>query len=623
MEVLGAIAAAASLSKLVAKVILKFGTRQNAPRQVKRLEHILEDLNDKHLIESAPEKDRERLRELISVAEETLQNNFKKPNPIVQFFWPEDAEERLRILNDELRDELVAIGLKVDRSYRASILVSPVTPTLGIPTPSSSTNTSPAFPAAQSPKSSHPTQARRPTFDLTASAPTIDRKKGHELPATLYLQSPNGVDVVGPLKVKYIRVLERDESTRLIHYERKTANHHLEVTHRIPRSCLRFEDDNLNDKQVHFLDPHPITVVRTGKGHEVFFLHAKYEFTSVEYREDFISRMLERELLGRFYAEEILYRGLLHAQGTVVRLWRKGEDTGPSSPGSNNDKKNVVTRLTYLAREERQWEWDLKNFERRVDVDEVAGRVTLVEADQGTEKASLVIIKFTPPPRTRKQSTPNVSTTGTGTAKKRERTLSSQTTIIPGPEDKIPSSPTTTAQQPERKRSTWSLRRFSRTSVTSIGKETLSPDMGMRSPDLTGPRSAASSPAMSYASHTTDNSQSSSHDTTSFSGPHIEGPKSDAERFKEVWKNHHPLCIPELESLPPIVATVPIGLGGWDGLGVETGGGGNYTRSPSTSPRASPLPTSAPRPQNGPQGSETVKGSGAGIQPTLKGLYPP
>ncbi|KAM7203327.1 hypothetical protein V8F33_002318 [Rhypophila sp. PSN 637] len=617
LEILGGIAAAAQLTKVVANFILNFGTRQNAPRQVKRLERILEDLNDSHLIESASDREKERLWELILFAEESLKSHIKKrqPNKVLQFFWPEDAEETLGKINDELRDELMALGMRVDRRYRASI-VSPISPITLIspPLPTGSSTTTPT--GMQPASSSH---SQRPNLEPGSTAANkTSSKKGHELPATLYLQSPNGVNVVGPLKVKYLCVLERDESTRLIHYERKTANHHLEITHRIPRSCLRFEDDNLSDKQVHFLDAHPITVVQKGKGHEVYFLHAKYEFDSVAHREDFIARMLERELLGRFYAEEILYRGKLHAQGKVVRLWLKREE---------KTSEQMVTKLTYLAREERQWEWDLDRFDRRVEVDEHGGRVTLVEVDPAggisMGPANLVVLKFTPPPRARRQSTTAVTT------KKRERTASTQTIGVPSSclEDKTPS-----MQQPARKKSTFSIRKFSRSSAGSISKEALSPEL-----DSMSPSPAVSSPAISHTSEMTDDKRHSSITTSSdgsASNTTTSESKSDAERFRDIWKVYHPSSTPLFKPLPPIVTSTPMGLG-WGtgrGLGVVGSERSEYTvtataRSRSTSPGASPLS----RPRVGASNNrreegkerEMINGGRPAIQPRLEGLYPP
>lgn len=124
LEILGGIAAAASIAKVVASFIHNFGTRQNAPQQVKRLERILEDLkNDAHLIESASGRERERLWELVLVAEQTLNDHIEKaqarPNRLLRFFWPEDAEDRLKSVNDELQNELVVLGLRVDRRHRA------------------------------------------------------------------------------------------------------------------------------------------------------------------------------------------------------------------------------------------------------------------------------------------------------------------------------------------------------------------------------------------------------------------------------------------------------------------------------------------------------------------------
>lgn len=58
-----------------------------------------------------------------------------------------------------------------------------------------------------------------------------------------FLQSGAGANVVGGLEVKYLRVLERDEETRLIHYERKTEHNYLSVTHRSessPSSAVPF-----------------------------------------------------------------------------------------------------------------------------------------------------------------------------------------------------------------------------------------------------------------------------------------------------------------------------------------------------------------------------------------------
>ena len=116
LEILGGVAAAMQLTKLMANFIRNFGTLQNAPRQVKRLERVLADLNDVHLIQAASTEERKRLWELVLVAEQTLQRSLNEPpNRLLQFFWPEDSEKQLKDQNDELQAELITLGLRVDR----------------------------------------------------------------------------------------------------------------------------------------------------------------------------------------------------------------------------------------------------------------------------------------------------------------------------------------------------------------------------------------------------------------------------------------------------------------------------------------------------------------------------
>ncbi|KAK3322865.1 hypothetical protein B0H66DRAFT_602289 [Apodospora peruviana] len=504
LEILGGIAAAAQLANLVGNVIANFGTRQNAPRQIKRLERIIEDLSDDHLIRTANERERERLWDLILTAERTVRDNTarERPNKLLRFFWPEDAEEQLKSLNDEIQSELIALGLRVDRRHRQS------QGSIGLPgqaLPTFSDNARPSSIQQRQIRPSYNSVEVPPEQSIpqspSASGGRTAPPKPYKLPATLYLQASDGTNVVGPLEVKYLHVLERDESTRLIHYERKTANRHLVVTHRIPRSCLRFEDDKLDDLRVCFLDAHPITVVQSGKGHEVYFLHAKYEFGSVEQREEFIFRMLERKLLGRFYAEEIRYRNQLHAQDKVIRLWRKTEESRTGQP-------RVATKLTFLAREEKQWEWDLDRFTRFLEVLDGDRGVILHESDHDGEikaggRAS-VVIKFRPPP--------------------------------PPPK--------------KRRNSSWA-RRFS---------ATLSPTTPQPPPDSPSEQSAFKLDLVGKEHK----------DGGAGGGIDDESTKSDAERFKEVFQRYHPLATPHFTPLlPPIISAPPGGWGPLSGIDLD------------------------------------------------------
>jgi len=116
LEILGGVAAAVQLTQLMAGFIKNFGTLQNTPRQVKRLERVLDDLNDVHLINAASPKERKRLWDLVLVAEQTLQRSMNDPpNRLLQFFWPEESERRLKDQNDEIQSELITLGLRVDR----------------------------------------------------------------------------------------------------------------------------------------------------------------------------------------------------------------------------------------------------------------------------------------------------------------------------------------------------------------------------------------------------------------------------------------------------------------------------------------------------------------------------
>lgn len=323
--------------------------------------------------------------------------------------------------------------------------------------------------------------------------------------------------------------------------------------------------------------------------------------------------MLERESLDRFYADEILYRGQLLAQGKVVRLWRK-QDQG-------SDK--MVTKLTFLAREERQREWDTVQFSRTVDID--GDKVILREdhkssaTNTSTTDHRELVIKFRPPPTTRKQS---LSTT----AKKRERRPSGQSpspSPSPGAEEKRP--------QPERKKSTWSLRRFSR---TGTAKETLSPDPAAtlsRSPESFSP-----GPSSAGSGYRFDDSHDAI-DETDKNTAAGKVKKSDAERFKEVFQKFHPSSTPDFKPLPPIATGDPLGWGDGGetfkttfGFTVNNSGytfeerkGHGYASSIATSmsspasPKTELLPSSS-------SGTTTCSGHGGGvIRPRLEGLYPP
>ncbi|KAK3364719.1 hypothetical protein B0T25DRAFT_530850 [Lasiosphaeria hispida] len=535
LEVLGGVAAAVQLTQLMANFIKNFGTLQNTPRQVKRLERILDDLNDVHLVHAASVKERKRLWDLVLVAEQTLQHSMNEPpNRLLQFFWPEESEKRLKDQNDELQTELITLGLRVDRRRWANYLsYHPLPGFDAIPlSPGRATVSTPLSPA-QGKTATQPPNSPLGQIQtiLDPSASSLGR---HKLPATLYLQSSAGADVVGPLEVKYLRVLERDEETRLIHYERKTERHDLHVTHRIPRGCLRFEDDSLSDNEVHFFGAHPITVVRSGTGHEVYFLHAKYKFPSLEQREQFLAYMLERTLLGRFYAEEIRYNDQLYAQGKVIRLWKKKEDT---RDGQTRD----AVKLTFLARGERQSEWDLGRLSKFAVLGE-AGWVTLTECNPDgftKEDSATVAIKF------RQQEWELERRHG-----KRRRSSVATAELLAGGTD----------PEPDKRSSPWSkLRRLSRSGGAKGKKAGNSTSLDHL------PEKFASKSAGKLVAEAVEGDDGISIASSSNTG----NMKSDAEMFKEAFQQYHPSSVTSpFTPLPLIAPAVAWDPGDFSGLGV-------------------------------------------------------
>jgi hypothetical protein len=274
---------------------------------------------------------------------------------------------------------------------------------------------------------------------------------------------------------------------------------------------------------VHFLGAHPITVFRKGTGHEVYFLHAKYKFTELGHREKFLEHMLERALLRRFYSEEIRYNGQLHAQGKVIRLWKKKEET---RSGQTRD----VVKMTYLARDERPVEWDLGRLSRYALVGE-GGWVTLKECDADgliKDYAATIAIKFRLPE---------------GEQKKRQRRRSS--TVIASPELTIQAESVDSGPEPKKSRRSDTWRRLSRSGAAAKGK---------KSTECLPEHSTSKS-----AGKLVDVESVDGHDGESSAG--ASDVKSDAEVFKEVFQENHPHQTAHFIPIPPIDTSPPLDTG--------------------------------------------------------------
>ncbi|KAK4149814.1 hypothetical protein C8A00DRAFT_18552 [Chaetomidium leptoderma] len=138
---------------------------------------------------------------------------------------------------------------------------------------------------------------------------------------------------------------------------------------------VSFEDEDLDDLSVAFLDAHDITV-QNAEGYKVYRAYSIYEFGTVAHREEFLVHVRERQLLGRYFAEKIWEKGDLIAQQKVVRLWRK-----------TTSRESQTTTLAFIGRDERPYERPLVDFRRspmvrgnHVDlVDVVGGFKTTLE----------------------------------------------------------------------------------------------------------------------------------------------------------------------------------------------------------------------------------------------------
>lgn len=282
----------------------------------------------------------------------------------------------------------------------------------------------------------------------------------------------------------------------------------------VPRSCLRFEDDKPDDCEVHFLDAHPITLIRSGTGHEVYFLHTKYKFHTVDDRERFLAHMLERKLLGRFYAEEIHYRGQLYARGKVIRLWRKEEETRTGGT-------RAAIKLTFLARGELQCEWDLDRLSRTVLLS--GDSATLIECGlDGCMKdhTATLAIKFRHAERE-------------GDNPKRRKSVA----VGDGDADA------------DTRKITWADR------VRTLSLSRCSPGKGKTPKSSSSSLEVPSGPAGKEEAEAVEEGSLKSNSVKSTESTDT---KSDAERFRDLFQRAHPSSAPELALLPP-VAQMP----GW------------------------------------------------------------
>ncbi|KAH6618364.1 hypothetical protein B0J18DRAFT_371397 [Chaetomium sp. MPI-SDFR-AT-0129] len=284
LEVIGVVISAVPI---VTGFVKHFGSPRNAPRQVDRLSRMLAELRDERLLLAAMPAEQRHIHDMINRCTDVLERETgapgtSQPNKIAnrafKFFWPAEAEKRLKEYNDELDRELDRLQRRVDR-YRP--------------------------PAAEG--------------GLLPSAHTP-----HQLA--------------------------------------------------IPRGSIWFEDEDLDDRSVSFLQAHDITIENTA-GFTVYRCFSLYHFASVADRESFLVNVRERQLLGRFLVDKISARGELVAQQKVVRLWNKVT----TAVGA---REVIKTTVAFIGRDGKPYEKGLGEFRRSASLPKES-RVELVEVASG------------------------------------------------------------------------------------------------------------------------------------------------------------------------------------------------------------------------------------------------
>jgi hypothetical protein len=149
----------------------------------------------------------------------------------------------------------------------------------------------------------------------------------------------------------------------------------------VPRGNIWFEDEDLEDLSVSFLEPHDITI-QNEEGYKVYRSYSIYQFGTVAHREEFLVHVRERQLLGRYFAEKIWEGRDLIAQQKVVRLWRK-----------TTSRESQKTTLSFIGRDERPYERALVDFRRSPTLRD--NRAELADV-VGSSKTTL---EFRRPPR--------------------------------------------------------------------------------------------------------------------------------------------------------------------------------------------------------------------------------
>ena len=112
LEVIGAVTTALAV---ISKLTQWFKSRRNNPIQVQRLERMLDELSDRRLIAIASDEELRSIARLVEACTEVLaeQESKYRTNRLSTFFFPADAEAKLKEQNDVIAEDLTRLYARV------------------------------------------------------------------------------------------------------------------------------------------------------------------------------------------------------------------------------------------------------------------------------------------------------------------------------------------------------------------------------------------------------------------------------------------------------------------------------------------------------------------------------
>ncbi|KAH7160372.1 hypothetical protein B0J13DRAFT_541040 [Dactylonectria estremocensis] len=356
LEVFGAVASAIGLLQGVAN---NLGRARKVGRAVDDLRIILGELMEVEY-DVKPDTDRAELvliQRLVQEARELIEDNGRPTRLALRFFWTNSLDQDVQRINTSLDGVCRRLAA---RRARERVQASGK----DISGPDFSRRTTLTVPMSEA-LIEYPQPGRTPPDRRTSMSAV-------PLPTTLVLKDANNDLVYEPLRLERFSILERNYTSRFRTIQYESSDHSVIVTHEIQFGTIPSSPDDLDSKEVAFLENQLITV-ESETQYAIYLVEPQYSFQDRTVCNDFMARVRERTLLGTFLPKEIIKnvpstsisslfclshsssRGLTLARWKVVRLWQRAE----------NDNSNPLVTLTFHDRSKhppRFTEWSLQTF---------------------------------------------------------------------------------------------------------------------------------------------------------------------------------------------------------------------------------------------------------------------